>query len=140
MTDTTRSEFPGMEKSYDAMTIQELGEFLFHTRNNLREIEEERKAEQAIYDTIEYHMIQKMEAAGLSNAGIKECTFSLKHEMYPQVKDIDAFVKWAADNGKAEMLQRRVSAAVFKEYFEATNEMPDGIDTYDKITLGMRKR
>ena len=81
-----------------------------------------------------------MQDAGLSAAGISRCTFSLRAEMYPQVKDLDQFVRWAADNNKTEMLQRRVSAAVFREHFEETHEMPDGLDTYEKVTLGMRKR
>ena len=125
---------------YNDWNIEQLGSDLFRIREQIRELEAQKTALQKDFDEIEYHMIQKMQDAGLASAGISECTFSLKSEMYPQVKDIDAFVKWAADNDKAEMLQRRVSSAVFKEYFEATNEMPDGIDTYEKLTLGMRRR
>lgn len=127
-------------ESYNEMSIEELGTRLFKAREAIRELEAHKSDVQKMYDDMEYVMIQKMQELGLSNAGIPACTFSLKVEMYPQVKDIDAFVKWAADHDKAEMLQRRVSAAVFREYFEQTNEMPEGVDTYEKMTLGMRKR
>lgn len=125
---------------YEDWTIEQLGDSLFDKREEIRELEAQKTTIQKEFDEIEYRMIEKMQDAGLSNAGISRCTFSLKQEAYPQVKDLVAFVKWAAENDKAEMLQKRVSAAVFKEYFESTNEMPDGIDTYDKLTLGMRKR
>lgn len=130
-----------MEESiYNDMTIEELGNALFDGREKIRALEAEKTEVQKTFDEIEYVMITKLESAGLSSAGIERCTFSLKVEPYPQVKDMQLFVKWAADNDKPEMLQKRVSAAVFREYFEQTNEMPDGIDTYEKKTLGMRKR
>lgn len=125
---------------YSDWTLEQLGDKLFDLREGIRDLDAQKSKLQKEFDEIEYNMIQKMQDAGLSNAGISRCTFTLKSEMYPQVKDIDAFVKWAADNDKAEMLQKRVSAAVFREYFESTNEMPDGVDTYDKLTLGMRRR
>lgn len=125
---------------YKALSMEELGMKLFQAREAIRELEARKTEVQKMYDEMEYVMIEKMQEAGLSNAGIPACTFSLKVEMYPQVKDIDAFVRWAADNNKAEMLQRRVSAAVFREYFEQANQMPDGVDTFEKTTLGMRKR
>lgn len=125
---------------YDELTLEQLGDALFDRREEIRELEAKKTAIQKDFDEIEYVMIQKMQDAGLSSAGIPRCTFSLTVAAYPQVKDLDAFVQWAAKNGKAEMLQKRVSSAVFSEYFAATNEMPEGLDTYDKTTLGMRKR
>lgn len=121
-------------------TIEELGSKLFDMREQIRELEAQKTAIQKEFDETEYAMIQLMQDAGLTNAGIDKCTFSLKTELYPQVKDLGSFVRWAADNDRAEMLQKRVSAAVFREYFESTNEMPEGLDTYDKVTLGIRKR
>lgn len=130
-----------MEDSlYNDMTLEELGEALFEGREKIRALEAEKTEVQKVFDEIEYVMITKMESAGLSSAGIARCTFSLKVEPYPQIKDMAQFVKWAADNDKPEMLQKRVSSAVFREYFEQTNELPDGVDTYEKRTLGMRKR
>lgn len=128
------------ESIYSGMNIEELGTALFDGREKIRALEAEKTAVQKTFDEIEYVMITKLEEAGLTSAGIDQCTFSLKVEPYPQVKDMALFVKWAADNDKPEMLQKRVSSAVFKEYFEQSNEMPDGLDTYEKKTLGMRKR
>lgn len=129
-----------MDSIFKDLTIEQLGDALFEGREKIRQLEALKTEEQKRFDEIEYLMITKMEEAGLSSAGISRCTFSLKVEPYPQVKDMALFVKWAADNDKPEMIQKRVSSAVFREYFEQTNEFPDGVDTYEKKTLGMRKR
>ena len=129
-----------MDSIFKDLTIEQLGDALFEGREKIRQLEALKTEEQKRFDEIEYLMITKMEEAGLSSAGISRCTFSLKVEPYPQVKDMALFVKWAADNDKPEMIQKRVSSAVFREYFEQTNELPDGVDTYEKKTLGMRKR
>lgn len=129
-----------MDSIFKDLTIEQLGDALFEGREKIRQLEALKTEEQKRFDEIEYLMITKMEEAGLSSAGISKCTFSLKVEPYPQVKDMALFVKWAADNDKPEMIQKRVSSAVFREYFEQTNELPDGVDTYEKKTLGMRKR
>lgn len=129
-----------MDSIFKDLTIEQLGDALFEGREKIRQLEALKTEEQKRFDEIEYLMITKMEEAGLTSAGISRCTFSLKVEPYPQVKDMALFVKWAADNDKPEMIQKRVSSAVFREYFEQTNELPDGVDTYEKKTLGMRKR
>lgn len=129
-----------MDSIFKDLTIEQLGDALFEGREKIRQLEALKTEEQKRFDEIEYLMITKMEEAGLTGAGISRCTFSLKVEPYPQVKDMALFVKWAADNDKPEMIQKRVSSAVFREYFEQTNELPDGVDTYEKKTLGMRKR
>lgn len=129
-----------MDSIFKDLTIEQLGDALFEGRERIRQLEALKTEEQKRFDEIEYLMITKMEEAGLTSAGISRCTFSLKVEPYPQVKDMALFVKWAADNDKPEMIQKRVSSAVFREYFEQTNELPDGVDTYEKKTLGMRKR
>lgn len=122
------------------LTIEELGNMLYERREQIRELEAQKTAVQSEFETVEYIMIQKLQEAGLNSAGISRCTFSLKQEQYPQVKDMDAFARWAVEHDKTEMIQKRISSAVFKEYFAATNELPDGVDTYDKMTLSMRKR
>ena len=129
-----------MDSIFKDLTIEQLGDALFEGREKIRQLEALKTEEQKRFDEIEYLMITKMEEAGLTSAGISRCTFSLKVEPYPQVKDMALFVKWASDNDKPEMIQKRVSSAVFREYFEQTNELPDGVDTYEKKTLGMRKR
>lgn len=103
-------------------------------------MEEEKSGLQTEYDDQEYLLIQAMQEAGMTTCGISNCTASLKLEKYPKIDDMENFVQWCADNGQAGMLQKRVSKAVFDEFFNLNGEYPEGIDTYDKLTLGLRKR
>lgn len=123
-----------------AKTIEELLDVMYNTRESIRQVEKTKSDLQAIYDEAEYELVQVMQDAGVRSAGIDSCTATLKQEKYPQVVDMGRFVAWCADNNYSNMLQKRVSSAVFKEFFEQSGEYPDGIDTYDKMSVLVRKR
>lgn len=89
---------------------------------------------------IEYEIISAMEEQGTDRVSNSSGTVSLKVEMYPQVEDMESLVNWCAENNRPDMIQKRVSSTAFKEYFEEMNEFPDGIKTYEKKSLGFRKR
>jgi len=88
---------------------------------------------------MEYGLLTEMEDLGIDKVQATKGTATRSVNMYPQVKDKQAFVSWILDNNKVEMIQSRVSAGVFREYFEETGEYPDGIDTYQKSTILFRK-
>lgn len=89
---------------------------------------------------LEFQAIETMEDAGLDKSSTGEGSVSLKIEQYPQVKDLNDLVNWAYENGRPDILQRRVTTTVFKEIYEETGAFPDGIDTYEKKTLNYRKK
>ena len=122
------------------MQIEERIKKLFMLRGEIAEVNARKSELQREYDEEEYLLIQDMETAGLSKGGTEDGTVSIKVESYPKIEDMNAFVQWCADNGKAEMLQKRVSKASFDEYFKLENEFPDGVDTYDKTVVSLRKR
>jgi len=90
-------------------------------------------------DSMEYSVLCDLEEMGLDQIKATKGTATKKVEMYPQIKDKQAFVNWIVDNGKVEMIQSRISSGVFKEYFEQTGAYPDGVDTFQKSTLTFRK-
>ena len=90
-------------------------------------------------DSLEYGLIELLEEAGLDKARSNHGTATLKVELYPQIKDHETFVKWCVDNGKTDMLQKRVSTTSFKEYFNQNNMYPDGVDAYNKKSISFRK-
>ena len=122
------------------MTLEDRLTNLFNLREDLRAIDKQRAAVQEDFDRLEYEIIQEMGDLGLSNAGVEACTVSIKYEKYPKVDDMEAFVNWCSDNGRSDMIQKRVSKTAFDEYFSQSNEYPDGVETYDKVTLNMRRR
>ena len=90
-------------------------------------------------DQAEYSLIEAMEGDGLTQLRTDGGLISKKVELYPQVEELDSLVKWAYENNKPEILQRRVSKGVFDEWLDKTGEFPDGIKTYEKKTLNYRK-
>lgn len=90
-------------------------------------------------DAIEFKLIEMMDEQGLDKVKSLHGTASLKVEMYPQIKDMESFVRWCADNGKADMLQKRVSKGSFDEFYKDTAEYPEGVDTYTKKSINFRK-
>lgn len=90
-------------------------------------------------DSLEFEIITSMEDAGIEKTTTPFGTATRKVDLYPQIKDKRAFVQWMADNDKAEMIQSRVSKAVFDEYFTQEGAYPDGVDTYNKQTLSFRR-
>jgi hypothetical protein len=91
-------------------------------------------------DALEYQILQDMETAGVDSVKSNLATATMKVKLYPQVKDMEALVAWANENGKPEILQRRVSEGVFKDFYEETGAYPDGVDAFQKTTLNFRKR
>lgn len=122
------------------MQIEERIKHLFSLRSAIADINIQKSELQRQYDEEEYLLIVDMQEAGLTKGGTDDGTVSIKVESYPKIEDMNAFVQWCADNGKAEMLQKRVSKAVFDEFYKNENEYPDGVDTYDKTVVSLRKR
>lgn len=122
------------------MNIESRIDKLFELRELIKDLNDQKSALQSDYDNEEYRLIEDMEAAGLSRGGTDRGTVSIKVDAYPQVSDMEAFVDWAATNGRADMIQKRVSSAVFREFVENTNEMPDGVDTYEKTVVSLRRK
>lgn len=122
------------------MNIEKRIDKLFELRESISALKQEESALQEEYDREEYALIEDMQAAGLSRGGTDRGTVSIKMEKYPQVVDMESFVNWCANNGRPDMIQKRVSTTSFKEYFEQKNEYPDGLDTYDRAKVSLRKR
>lgn len=122
------------------MNLGEKIDKLYELRGQKAEIQAQLKEVQADIDKLEWEIIENMQSVGIDKTATNKATVSVKAEMYPQVKDMNAFVEWCAKTGRAEMIQKRVSSGVFKEYFEQTGEYPDGVDTYNRIKLSFRKK
>ena len=56
------------------------------------------------------------------------------------MKDKEKFYRWVVAKDKFEFAQARINAAAFREYFELENLYPDGVETYLKEKINMRKR
>ena len=81
-----------------------------------------------------------MELDGLDTLSIRGIgTAFITVKDYPQVTDMEQFVKWCYENNRTDMIQKRVSSTAYTQYVQAENIMPDGTDVYQKATLNFRR-
>ena len=101
---------------------------------------EELKALNAEIEQTERRLIEQMELDGLDTLSIRGIgTAFITVKDYPQVTDMEQFVKWCYENNRADMLQKRISSTAYTQYVQAENIMPDGTDVYQKATLNFRR-
>ena len=92
------------------------------------------------FDNLELQLIEEMKFQKLEKAAGKLASATLKIENYPSVKDKEQFYLWVVRENHFEFTQSRINAAAFRELFEQKNVMPDGVETYLKEKINMRKR
>lgn len=102
---------------------------------------EEIKAINGAITQVENMLLTELQADGVDTISINGVgTVYITTTDYPQVTDMDAFVAWCAENNRADMIQKRVSSTAFKQYLEETNEYPDGVNSYVKETVNLRRK
>ena len=102
---------------------------------------EEIKAINGAITQVENMLLTELQADGVDTISINGVgTVYITTTDYPQVIDMDAFVTWCAENNRADMIQKRVSSTAFKQYLEETNEYPDGVNSYVKETVNLRRK
>jgi len=113
---------------------------VFELRETKKDLAKEQSAIQAEMDKLEKQISEQMESLGLEKiAGIK-ATATLRAEIYPSVSDKAAFYNFVVQNQSYELTQSRINAAAYRERLMNGNVLPDGVTTYDKIKLSIRKK
>lgn len=123
------------------MNVGELTDKLFKLRQEKTELSDKLKDIEASIENYTYLAIENMKDLGLDKLTTACGTVTLKQaELYPTVKDKDAFIDWAVQNEKKEMLIIRANQAAFKEYFAEMGAYPEGVDGYYADKLNFRKK
>lgn len=114
--------------------------YLRQLKDNKDRKNEELKAINAEIEQCERRIIEQMELDGLDTLSIRGIgTAFVTTKDYPQVTDMEAFVKWCYENNRTDMIQKRVSSTAYNQYVQAENIMPDGTDVFQKSTLNFRR-
>jgi hypothetical protein len=113
---------------------------LFALKETKATLNEQLKEVNGELASVEYQILQNMEASGLEKQSTELGTVSKKVELYPKVEDFEEFVNFIAEEGRYEMIQKRPSPPQFRAYYEETGAYPDGLDAFDKVTLNTRKK
>lgn len=114
--------------------------YLRQLKDNKDRKNEELKAINAEIEQCERRIIEQMELDGLDTLSIRGVgTAFVTTKDYPQVTDMEAFVKWCYENNRTDMIQKRVSSTAYNQYVQTENIMPDGTDVFQKSTLNFRR-
>lgn len=114
--------------------------YLRQLKDNKDRKNEELKAINTEIEQCERRIIEQMELDGLDTLSIRGVgTAFVTTKDYPQVTDMEAFVKWCYENNRTDMIQKRVSSTAYNQYVQAENIMPDGTDVFQKSTLNFRR-
>lgn len=109
-------------------------------KNEYEELQAQAKSVKDSMDNLEAHILTLMEEAGVSQTGTAKATVTKKVAMHGKVTDMGALLSWCVENGRQDMIQKRVSDLAFREVFEQTGSYPDGTDAFveSKITITRR--
>lgn len=129
-----------------AMPLASLIDMAFQQREEKKALDKEIKAMNALFEMMEFGIIQRMEEQSdgdnlLTSAGgllasafvIEEDVQSVDPDMWPSL------FEWIADNKAAYILQKRLSSGAVKELIEAGTELP-GVSTLTRKKLNLRIR
>lgn len=101
---------------------------------------EELKALNAEIEQQERNLIDRLELDGLDTVSIRGIgTAFITTKDYPQVEDMESFVKWCYENNRIDMIQKRISSTAYNQYVQEENIMPEGTKVFQKATLNFRR-
>jgi len=106
-------------------------------RQALADLAEQEKHLKEEQDEVDYQLMQKLEADGLSKFSNDQATISISEQIVPQVEDWDALQAHILKTGEFELMQRRPAVKAYRELREAGIEVPGVVD-FAKRGLNVR--
>ncbi len=110
----------------------------YELRIQMDALEEQRKVLNKEKDRIDAEISEIMETEGLEKFSSEAGSHTLFSEVYPGIKDFDAFTDWVFKTGSTEFMQKRVNAAPVREMLKETGECPPGIDVHTETRTRTR--
>lgn len=120
--------------------IGQLIDRYYNLREGKRNLREQEKKINEEMDKVNDEILSLMEIEELTSAAGDLATAHRKVDVYPRVVDKEAFVGWLYTNKKFEFFHSKVNQAPVREMLENENKIPDGIETYNKSTILLRKK
>ena len=124
----------------DNLTLGELIDHMFRTRESKRAFEEEVKAINGEIEKTSQLILDKMNELGVSTIRSQLASASITQQVLPQIDDFDAVLEWINNDfeGRKHIMQRRVASAAWRELESMEGAIP-GIKGFTKRGIGLRK-
>lgn len=121
-------------------TLGELIDRMFEVRNKKYAQNDQIKILNEELKSLEDFILEQLDEQGLDKASGEKATASRSLKIYPSVDNKELFLRWVVQNEKFEMIQSKCNAAPVRELLENENIIPEGVSTFDRMELSLRKR
>jgi len=120
-------------------TLNQLIEQKASVRKEIESLNKQLKDLNARQDDLDWALMKKMDSEGLSRTSNDSFTVSVKEEVMPQVEDWEEVYQVIRDSGDFSLVQRRVSAAAYRELLKLGEQIP-GIKPVTVRKINFRTR
>ena len=120
-------------------TLNQLIEQTASVRKEIESLNKQLKDLNARQDDLDWALMKKMDSEGLSRTSNDSFTVSVKEEVMPQVEDWEEVYQVIRDSGDFSLVQRRVSAAAYRELLKLGEQIP-GIKPVTVRKINFRTR
>jgi len=122
---------------YDAQSLDDLIELKVENRAAMGAANNTVKALTKEREMIDVAIRKHMEKAGITRAGNDTASISISEEIVPNVHDWDAVYSYCKTMDDFSLIQRRLSAAAYRELLKMYSEIP-GINPTTLVRVNMR--
>ena len=119
-------------------TTAEMIDALYQMKEEKKILEAKIKEISTEYKKLEFILLAKLMADGVSLASSTKATAAISRSVVPHVVDWNATYKWIKDTDSLYVLQRKFSVTAFRELLNMGEEVP-GVAAFTKSELSLNK-
>lgn len=119
------------------MTLGQMAKLANEVREEKRALEKMAKSLGADFDALKEVIYAKLEEQGVDRTSVDGISLSKSDTQQPTVTDWDAVYAYIKENDLFALLQRRVTATLWKEILDSGEQVP-GIDSFWKKDVNIR--
>jgi hypothetical protein len=117
-------------------TLNELIQFLADYTSKKKALEFDLKDINKEIDTLQWKIMQAMDAEGILQTSSEAGKVSLKESVYAKVEDWDQFIEFIYENRYIHLLEKRVAALAYRELLNLGRPVPGVLpNTVRKLTF-----
>lgn len=105
-------------------SINDLIEKRAEIKRECDQLNERLKDLKAAQDEVDFSLLKKMDAEGLSRTANESFSVSINEDTVPEVMDWDSVYAYVVSSGDFSLIQRRISSTAYKELLKLGEGVP----------------
>lgn len=131
--------FAGEQPEVKPLTTGQLVTAMLEIRDERKELKRRDKILIGLWRDLETQFLAQLDEQGQKRAGTDAGTATITENVLPTIVDWDALTAYIVKEDATHLLQRRVSAAAFRELRDAGMTIP-GVEPYLQRQISLRRR